>query len=437
MATNWGALAGGIGQGVSAGINIMNQLEEGDFKKEQRDSWRADEAEKKRKRDSLVKYQQGINALNEERKTGTGSFETFLAPSVRENRKNGIAGPGQDRSKAYGSNNPLMNGGEGLYGNQDDADNHFYARLQALQTDYYSVADPAKVPLIGEELAALRDKGYERTRKAATVALLSGAPGAISLANKAYGFQKDGVMLDSNSGSFEKGKGWTGVNLVDANGQVQKTMNFSEADIMRLYLSASPDKLVDFNLNERKVAATESQANSAAVSADASLRNAKSTESLVDGKNALALAQANYYNGAKSNEADARLDTAADKAFAEFGKPLVIDPNLDAASQKRIQGVNDENAGKRGYAVQLYKDPMNKGRNAPGNMWNVATGLHTIATTKLAPGTEFNPGKYFKPVPGKPDYVLYVDPNNPAYQAYMPKTAASLIIEAAVSANKP
>lgn len=437
MATNWGALAGGIGQGVSAGINIMNQLEEGDFKKEQRDSWRADEAEKKRKRESLVKYQQGINALNEERKTGTGSFETFLAQSVRDQRKNGISTPGADRSKAYGSNNPLMNGGEGLYGNQDDADSHYYARLQALQTDYYSVADPAKVPLIGEELAALRDKGFERTRKAATVALLSGAPGAISLANKAYGFQKDGIMLDPNSGSFEKGKGWTGVNLVDANGAVKQTMNFSEADIMRLYLSATPDKLVEFNLNERKVAATESQAASSALTAGAAVTNAATNAALVPGKNALANAQAAYYLGAKQNEADAKLATAADKAFADFGKPLVIDPNLDRASQQRIQDLNDENAGKRGFAVQLYKDPMNKGKNAPGNMWNVATGLHTIATTKLEPGTEFNPGKYFKPVPGNPDYVLYVDPNNPAYQAYMPKTSANLIIDSAVNANKP
>jgi hypothetical protein len=430
MATNWGALAGGIGGGISAGVDIMDKLENSDFKKEEREAWRGEQEEKKRKREALLKHQQGINALNEERRTGTGSFETFLAASVRDQRKNGIATPGADRSRAYGSNNPLMNGGEGLYGNQDDADSHYYARLANLQTEYYAVADPAKVPLIGEELAALRDKGYERNRKAATVALMSGAPGALEMANRAYGFQKDGFQLDTTSGTFDKEKGWSGVKLIDANGKPVKEMNFTPSDIMRLYLSSTPDKLVDFNLKERQVGAAETSAGASVTSANASMMNARSTAAGVESKNALNYATANYYNTAKSDAEALKAETAADNAFKEFGKPLAIDPNLPREKQNEIQMLNDDNASKRGFAVQLFKDPMNKGATrSPGILWNVATSLNQMTKQKLEPGSRFNPGDYFKPVAGKPDYVLYVDPNNPSYRAYMPKEAARTIIQ--------
>lgn len=331
-----------------------------------------------------------------------------------------------------------MDGGEGLYSNQSVADNHYYDRLAAIQEKLYSVTDPTKVTMVREEIDALRERGYDRQRKLAASALISGAPNAIRLANQAYGFQRDGFALDEKSGTFDPQKGWTGVNLIDKNGQVARTMNFTTDDIAKLYLAGDPARLVEFNLKERGVRAQEkgadasvTSANASVTSANAAARNADSNAAEVPSKNRLRDAQADYYGGAASGIRQSQADSRIESMFAPFAKEQVIDPNLPTERQAIIRQANTNLAIQKGLATELYRNPANANNRNPGTLWAASGELLDLRPERNAQGAlSIDPAKYFKPT-NNPDFVLYVSPSNPSVRAVIPKEAATQLMQQA------
>lgn len=439
MAFNFGAFAGGIGTGAKNAIDMMTSLEEAEDRKEERKFRREEMDEKRRIRQAQIDYATQLENLKKERQSGTGTFEQFVSDGIRQARSTqGVASPAADTSNAYGSRNPLMDGGEGLYANQSVADNHYYDRLAAIQEKLYSVTDPTKVTMVREEIDALRERGYDRQRKLAASALISGAPNAIRLANQAYGFQRDGFALDEKSGTFDPEKGWTGVNLIDKNGQVARTMNFTTDDIAKLYLAGDPARLVEYNLKERGVRAQEkgadasvTSANASVTSANAAARNADSNAAEVPSKNRLRDAQANYYGGAADGIRQSQMDQRIESMFAPFAKEQVIDPNLPTERQAIIRQANTNLAIQKGLATELYRNPANANNRNPGTLWAASGELLDLRPERNAQGAlSIDPAKYFKPT-NNPDFVLYVSPSNPSVRAVIPKEAATQLMQQA------
>lgn len=435
MGINWGALAGGIGSGAAQGIKMMTEIEEAGYRKDAH-QWAKDEQEQKKLvREAQKAYAQGIDALKKERQSGTGSFSQFITPEVakaREAESSGaIATPGQVESKAYGSKNPLMDGGEGLYRNQALADDHYYSRLKDLQERLYSVTDPSKLPMVSEEIEALRERGYDRTRKAATVALMAGAPNALDLANRAYGFQKDGMQIDTRSGTFDPEKGWSGVNIVDQSGQTVRSISLTQNDILKMYLSGTPDKLATFNIQSRQADSAEMSAKASQTSANAAVTTANARAALVDSENYKNRQIGDWYGAGKLAQAQAVNDQRIEKLFEPFAKPQAVDPNLPRDQQARITDSNNMLAAQKGMASELWRNPLNAKVGNPGSIWNAAGQLMNLQPSQLSDGTMgIDPRMYFKETPN-PDFVLYQDPKNPSIKAVIPKEGAMQLMQAA------
>ena len=359
MGFNLGAFAGGISKGANDTIDIMNKIDDSQRNKERYDEEKATRLAKKEFQDNLEK-------LRRDRSTGTGEFEDLVDEGVLAQRKApaGIATPGQE-SAPTASKNPLKDGGEGLYRNQKLADDRYYNRLADLQEKLYSFTDPSKAAFVREEMEKLRDADFERQRKVATSALITGAPNALSLANKAYGFQKDGFKIDETSGKFDPEKGWTGVNIVDKDGKVVNTLNLNQKGIMEMYLSGTPDKLVDFNIRNRTLNIAE--------------------EKLPFEKDALAATASkdrnigSYYGGAG---AQMKADANQAKVEAIF-KPYMdgkikVDPLWDPDKKLKAEAHNATIDSQVGTAVNLYQDPANKGIKSAGNAIEASRALYDI-----------------------------------------------------------
>lgn len=94
--------------------------------------------------------------------------------------------------------NFFTSGGEGRYKNQAKADDIYYEGLGALlREDYTNKREYGKAALVKQEIDALRDKGYDRTRKTAAAAVVSGAPADVvsPLVEKAYATINDGKAV--------------------------------------------------------------------------------------------------------------------------------------------------------------------------------------------------------------------------------------------------
>lgn len=94
--------------------------------------------------------------------------------------------------------NLFTSGGEGRYKNQSKADDLYYKSLGSLlREDYTNKREYGKAALVDQELEALRDKGYDRTRKTAAAAVVSGAPAEVvsPLVEKAYATINDGKTV--------------------------------------------------------------------------------------------------------------------------------------------------------------------------------------------------------------------------------------------------
>jgi hypothetical protein len=439
MSFNFGAFAGGIGAGAKSAVDLLTSLDEAQDRKEDRKFLREEQAEKRRIRQAQVDYATQLENLRKERQSGTGSFEQYVNDGIRQARSvQGVASPASDTSNAYGSRNPLMDGGEGLYGNQSVADNHYYDRLGQIQERLYSVTDPTKVTMVREEIDALRERGYDRQRKLAASALISGAPNAIRLANQAYGFQRDGFALDDKSGTFDPQKGWTGINLVDKNGQVSRTMDLTTEDIAKLYLAGDPARLVEFNLKNRGVIAQEKSADASVVSANASatsagaaVTRANADAAQVPSQNRLRDAQADYYGGAAAGIRQSQADARIESMFAPFAKEQVIDPNLPTDRQAIIRQSNTNLAIQKGLATELYRNPVNANNRNPGTLWAASGELLDLRPDRNAQGAlSIDPVKYFKPT-DNPNFVLYVSPTNPSVRVVIPKEAATQLMQQA------
>ena len=370
MGFNLGTFAGGLSKGANDVIDMWNKIDESKYRKEEVD-------EKRRIRKANEDFAKDLETLRTERREGSGSFEDLLSDDVRNSRiqPSGIATPGAETPQPRtGSKNPLLDGGEGLYRNQKLADDRYYNRLADLQERLYSVVDPSKAVMVREQMAELRDKDYERSRKTATAALLAGSPNALSLANQAYGFQKDGFQIDTTSGKFDPKTGWSGVNIVDKDGKVTQTMNFTRDDIMNLYFSSTPDKLVDFNMKSRDMQIKEKKL---PFETGALAASAKKDSSI-----------GNYYDGAKVQMDTANVDSKIETAF----KPYLTE-NLqkeqtwmDPKQKEKVAARNALTEATVGTAMEIYRDPANKGKASTGKMMDVSRQIYGMQLTKNAKG---------------------------------------------------
>lgn len=370
MGFNLGTFAGGVSKGANDVIDMWNKIDESQYRKEEQD-------EKRRIRKANEDFAKDLATLRDERKNGTGQFEDLLSDDVKASRQApaGITTPGSEPVKPKtGSNNPLLDGGEGLYRNQKLADDRYYNRLADLQERLYSVIDPAKAVMVREQMAELRDKDYERGRKTATAALLSGAPNALALANQAYGFQKDGLSIDTTSGKFDQKTGWSGVNIVDKDGKVVQTMNLNRDDIMNLYFASTPEKLVDFNMKSRDMQIKEKKL---PFETDALAASAKKDRSI-----------GNYYDGAKSQMDSVANDTRIESAFKPYLTEGIrkVESYMSDADKAKINAHNAQVEATVGTAIDLYKDPANKGKTSAGKMMDVSRQIYGMQLTRTADG---------------------------------------------------
>lgn len=370
MGFNLGTFAGGLSKGANDVIDMWNKIDESKYRKEEID-------EKRRTRKANEDFAKDLETLRTERREGTGSFEDLLSDDVRNSRTQpaGIATPGAETPQPRaGSKNPLLDGGEGLYRNQKLADDRYYNRLADIQERLYSVVDPAKAVLVREQLAELRDKDFERTRKTATAALLAGAPNALSLANKAYGFQKDGLQIDTTSGKFDPNTGWSGINIVDKDGKVTQSMNFTPDDIMKMYFASTPDKLVDFNMKSQdmaiKVKKLPFEINSLAASA-------KKDSNIGD-----------YYGIAKGTLDNANVDSKIATEFRPFYEQNLRKEQtyMNPDDKKAVADHNAQIEATVGTAIDIYKDPANKGKGSAGKMMNVSRQIYGMKLTENGKG---------------------------------------------------
>ena len=370
MGFNLGTFAGGVSKGANDVIDMWNKIDESKYRKEEQD-------EKSRIRKANADFAKDLETLRTERREGTGSFEDLLSDDVKNSRTqpSGIATPGAETPQPRtGSKNPLLDGGEGLYRNQKLADDRYYNRLADLQERLYSITDPSKAVLVREQMAELRDKDYERSRKTATAALLSGAPNALSLANQAYGFQKDGFQIDTTSGKFDPKAGWQGVNIVDKDGKVTQTMNFTRDDIMNLYFSSTPDKLVDYNMKSRDMAIKETKLpfETGALSA-----SAKKDRSI-----------GNYYDGAKGQMDSVANDTRIESSFKPYLSEGIrkVESYMSKDDKDAIAAHNAQVEATVGTAIDIYKDPANKGKASAGKMMDVSRQIYGMQLTRNGKG---------------------------------------------------
>ena len=361
MGFNLGTFAGGLSKGANDVIDMWNKIDESKYRKEEID-------EKRRIRKANEDFAKDLETLRTERREGSGSFEDLLSDDVRNSRTQqaGIATPGAETPQPRtGSKNPLLDGGEGLYRNQKLADDRYYNRLADIQERLYSVVDPAKAVLVREQLAELRDKDFERTRKTATAALLAGHPNALSLANKAYGFQKDGFQIDTTSGKFDPNTGWSGVNIVDKDGKVTQTMNLTSDDIMKMYFASTPDQLVDFNMKSRDMQIKEEKL---PFEKDSLAASASKDRGIGD-----------YYRVAKGSLDSANIDQKIESAF----KPYLdarekVETYMDPVARGKVQEKNAQIESQVGTAIEFYRDPANKNIKSSGSSMEASRALHTI-----------------------------------------------------------
>ncbi len=366
MGFNLGTFAGGVSKGANDVIDMWNKIDESQYRKEEVD-------EKRRIRKANEDFAKDLAVLRDERKSGTGQFEDLLNDDVKASRTQqpGIATPGAEPVQPKtGSNNPLLDGGEGLYRNQKLADDRYYNRLADLQERLYSVIDPSKAVMVREQMAELRDKDYERGRKTATAALLSGAPNALALANQAYGFQKDGLSIDTTSGKFDQKAGWSGVNIVDKDGKVVQSMNLTRDDIMNLYFASTPEKLVDFNMKSRDMQIKETKL---PFETGALAASAKKDRSI-----------GNYYDGAKGQMDSVANDTRIESAFKPYLSEGIrkVESYMSKDDKDAIAAHNAQVEATVGTAIDIYKDPANKGKASAGKMMDVSRQIYGMQLTR-------------------------------------------------------
>lgn len=377
---NVGAFAGGMAEGISRGIKDENE-------KEQTQALRDDRLEKAKiraARDELSKTFDEMNHKIAYGKLPAGDDNVIQQPEQAPvegaqqapAQQTAIATPDQAAPAATPAapveqkqdtsrvNDIFKSNGEGLYKNQNLANEAKYAAIRnAYEKFFIATGQPERVLDLDKKINEMRDNAYDPLRKATAAAVMSGQPGAIDMVNKfsqaaGLGFQYEGGEYD------QKTHTWNNVKVTDAKGKTQ-VENIPVATMYTVLGVLTPEKKLELDFNRedtaRKFAIEDKNAESNRISANAASTKAGAEKNFADAR-VKALE-----NDAKGTDAKAKVE-ALNKFFPNADRVLKSDETL---------GLSKEELAKTKSTI----DTDLKGRTIAGNLasLNPKTDLRVIA----------------------------------------------------------
>ena len=364
----FGSFASGLTEGIDKGRARAIQDEKMEWE-------RADQKEKADMRAARTDLSTMLQSINNDSAHGKlpGSPDNLVEQQAQQTQpQTAIATPDQQAAPAAETpvqqedrlKNPYTQNGEGLYKNQQLADDAKYkATRDAFAAYFVKTGQPEKVLTLDKAVNEMREAAYDPVRKHALAAVSSGQPGAMAAVNKfsqaaGLGFTYEGGEYDS------KNHTWNNVKVTGADGK-SAVENIPVATFGQVMGALTFDKALEIRFNRedtaRKFAIDEKNADSQRISANASATKAGAESRYADAR----VNQLN--NDAKGNDLKARVE-AVNKFFPNADKVLKLDETVNM-SKEQVAGKNAE----------IEAD--SKGRTIAGNLasLNPKTDLRVIA----------------------------------------------------------
>lgn len=289
LGLGFGAFVGGASDGYDKSRQRAMQ--------DEKMSWeRADQKEKadmRIARDDLSKSLQSINTDSAYGKL-PGAEDNVVpqqADAQQTQPQTAIAGPDQAAAGAATPaatpqvdrlKNPFTQNGEGLYKNQQLADDAKYKATRDAMANYFvKIGQPEKVLTLDKAVNEMREAAYDPVRKHALAAISSGSVGAMDMATKFS--QAAGLGYTYEGGQYDaKTHAWNGVKVTDANGK-SAVENIPVATFGTVMGGLTFDKALQLRFDREDAAAKNAieskKADASMITAGAHARNAATNES--------------------------------------------------------------------------------------------------------------------------------------------------------------
>lgn len=363
LGLGFGSFASGLSEGIDKGRARAIQ--------DERMEWeRADQKEKADMRIAKEDLAKSISSINTDSAYGKlpGAPDNAL-PQQEAPAQTAIATPDQQAASPAAPQedrlaNPFKQNGEGLYKNQQLADDAKYKATRDAFANYFARTGQAeKILTLDKAVNEMREAAYDPVRKHALAAVSSGQPGAMDMVNRfsqaaGLGFKYEGGEYDS------KNHTWNNVKVTGADGKTA-VENIPVATFGQVMGALTFDKALELRFNRedtaRKFAIDDKNAESQRISANAAATKAGAESRYAD-------ARVNAINSdAKGSDSKARVE-AINKFFPNADKVLKLDETV---------GMNDKELASKKAEI----DTDNRGRTIAGNLasLNPKTDLRVIA----------------------------------------------------------
>lgn len=328
LGLGFGAFVQGASEGYDKGRQRAIQ--------DERMEWeRADQKEKADMRIAKEDLAKSISTINTDSAYGKlpGAPDNAL-PQQEAPAQTAIANPDQAAAPAAPKEdrlaNPYTQNGEGLYKNQQLADDAKYKATRDAFANYFAKTGQAeKILTLDKAVNEMREAAYDPVRKHALAAVSSGQPGAMDMVNRfsqaaGLGFKYEGGEYDS------KNHTWNNVKVTGADGKTA-VENIPVATFGQVLGGLTFDKALELRFNRedtaRKFSIDEKNADSQRISANASATKAGAEARYAD-------ARVGAINSdVKGADAKARVE-AVNRFFPNADKVLKLDETVNLSEKE-------------------------------------------------------------------------------------------------------
>jgi len=285
MATGLGSFIEGAVKGYSTvrEINRQDALQKRDDERfameQERYELEKTRAARQAEQDRIAdEAKQEALSVMEDQKFGRGAFAKFADPAKvqaiqqatqsveqksdmsydrAEARRLGRTGldETQTASVTQQEQNLFKSGGEGLYADQQAADNLKYQLIgAAMKKSLINKGEFGQAMLVDRDIKKMEEEGYELQRKKTAALVMAGAPPdqVVKSLQKVYGFIDDGKSIDPTKTTYDAKTSTYNLSIVDQKTGKEQMRSMNQQSMLTALNQLDPVKVLELNIGSER-----------------------------------------------------------------------------------------------------------------------------------------------------------------------------------------